>query len=84
MDWGIHGHARHIHEVGADDIWIGMRVKHRLICIFLLPNDLMPASCSSITARAKTSRRSVRLHVEPVQGSDRRRFCRPLGLLRAP
>ena len=84
MDWGIHGHARHPHEVWADDIWIGRRVKHQLICIFLLPNDLMPASGSSTTARAKTSRLSVRLHVAPVQGSDRRRFCRPLRLLRAP
>jgi len=34
MDWSIHGHAHHPHEVGADNIWIGMRVKHRPICIF--------------------------------------------------
>jgi hypothetical protein len=85
MDWGIHGHARHPHEVGADDIWIGMRVKHRRICIFLLPpNDLMPTSGSSIMARAKTSRLSVRLHVAPAQGSARKCFRRRLGPLRAP
>jgi hypothetical protein len=84
MDCGIHGHSRHPHEVWADDIWIGRRVKHRLICIFLLPNDLMPASGSSTTARAKTSRPSLRLRVAPAQGSARKCFHRRFGLLRAP